>query len=189
MNKNEQTITHTETIAPMSEKKEVPIRPNSPEQHFDNSEEYTIRDPYQKTHEELKEIAEIRHQISMSKESAVMEKETASKNPTEIEVIDGQQYFVEYVPKDDIYPAYGYGGGKNATVRQDLPPRVKNFVKAHELYHCQDKATWGGWIGSEIRANIIPGLKDPIGLGATILNTITDVDRIKFYLKRIKGRY
>jgi len=108
------------------------------------------------------------------------------QNPTEIETIKGQQYTVEYVPKEDIYPAYGYGGGNSAVVRQDLPPRVKNFVKAHELYHCQDKSNFGGWLGREIRANVIPGLKDPIGLAATVWKTITDVDRIKFYLKRIK---
>jgi len=82
--------------------------------------------------------------------------------------------------------AYGYGGGNSALVRQDLPPRVKKFVKAHELYHCRDKATWGGWVGREIRANSMCGLKDPIGLIATAWKTLTDVDRIKFYMKRMK---
>jgi len=114
------------------------------------------------------------------------QEEPVSQNSTEIEVVNGQQYHVEYVPREDIYPAYGYGGGNSAIVRQDLQPSVKKFVKAHELYHCQDKSDFGGWFGREIRANIIPGLKDPIGLAATVWKTITDVDRIKFYLKRIK---
>lgn len=189
MNKSEEIKNYMETGTPMSEKKEIPIQPDLPKQHCDSSEKHIICDPYKKTSEEFKQIAKIRHQISESIESAVIEKEMALTNHTEIEIIDGQQYQVEYVPKENIYPAYGYGSGKNAIVRQDLPPRVKNFVKAHELYHCQDKATWGGWIGKEIRANVMPGLKDPIGLGATILKTITDIDRIKFYLKRIKGGY
>ena len=105
---------------------------------------------------------------------------------TEIVTICGQEYIVEYVPREEIYPAFGYGGGKRAVVRQDLSPRVKRFVRAHEIYHCQDQATWGGWFGRELRANVVPGLKDPFGLFVTVWATISDFDRIKFYLKRIK---
>ncbi len=112
---------------------------------------------------------------------------TSPQNPIEIEIINGQQYQIEYVPKEDLYPAYGHCFGNNMVfVRQDLPPRVKRFVKAHELYHCQDKSNFGGWAGREIRANFFPGLKDPVGLIATAWKTITDVDRIKFYLWLIK---
>lgn len=100
----------------------------------------------------------------------------------------GKDYTVRYVSKDSIYPAFGYAGGNIASVREDLPPRVKNFVKEHELYHCRDETTWGGWIGREIRANIVPGLKDPIGLLATIKASLTK-DRLKFYLKRFRQGY
>ena len=100
-----------------------------------------------------------------------------------------KQYIVEYVPREVIYPAYGYNGSGRALVREDLPLRVKNFVTAHELYHLQDTATWGGWLGREFRANIVPGSKDPIGLAATIIKTITDSDRIGFYLNRLKEGY
>ena len=106
------------------------------------------------------------------------------QNSIETVTINGQQYFVEYVPKEAIYPAFGYNGSGRAIIREDLPPRVKKFVKAHELYHLQDKATWGGWIGREIRANLVPGFKDPIGLIAAVWKTVTDPDRIGFYLKR-----
>lgn len=105
---------------------------------------------------------------------------------TEMEIIDAQPYFVQYVPKEEIWPAFGYAGRNTAVVREDLPPLVKRFVTAHELYHLSDKGKFGGWVGSEIRANLIPGLKDPIGLAATIWATITDTDRIKFYVKRIR---
>lgn len=66
-------------------------------------------------------------------------------NNTEIVTIDGEQYTVKYVPRDEIYPAFGHSCGDNTVmVRKDLPPPVKRFVKAHELYHARDKATWGG---------------------------------------------
>ena len=99
---------------------------------------------------------------------------------------DANQYLVQYVPKEAIYPAFGYNGGGRAIIREDLPPRIKNFVQAHELYHLQDQATWGGWIGREVRANIVPGLKDPIGLLATAWGSITDMDRLGFYLQRFQ---
>ncbi len=118
--------------------------------------------------------------------SPPQQKEPISQNPTEIEVINGQQYYVEYVSKEDIYPAYGYGGGNSVVVRQDLPPRVKKFVKTHELYHCQDKSNFGGRLGRQIRAIMFPGLKDPVGLAETVWKTIINVDRLKFYLGRIK---
>lgn len=114
------------------------------------------------------------------------EKADVSKNPTETVIIDSKEYTVRYVPKEEIYPAFGYSGGDTALVRQDLAPRVQKFVRAHELYHCQDEANWGGWLGKEIRANIMPGLRDPIGLFATGWDTVSDFNRIKFYLNRLK---
>jgi hypothetical protein len=130
---------------------------------------------------------EIYQILDLKDEPNIPKKE--NKNEIEIEIINDKEYRIIYAPKEDIYPAYGYGGGRTATVRQDLSPRVKKFVKAHELYHCQDESEWGGWIGSELRANLIPGLKDPVGLALTIWKTITDKDRINFYLDRIKRKY
>ena len=103
-----------------------------------------------------------------------------------IVTIADKQYHVIYVPKIKIYPAFGNSYENVATVREDLPPRIRNFVEAHELYHCIDTATWGGWIGREVRANFFPGLKDPIGLFATIFATIFNLDRIRLYIRRTK---
>ena len=136
--------------------------------------------------EKIEEVKEALKKLA-EKERPSKEKPPASKHPTEIVTIDDKQYTVEYVPKDEIYPAFGYSRGDIAKVREDLSPRIKNFVRAHELHHCQDKATWGGWLGREIRANLIPGLRDPIGLFATVWATISNVDRMKFYWERIKG--
>jgi hypothetical protein len=165
-----------------------PRQLESAENQNNTGEKPPAREPFEKTPEELKKIEEIRHQIQEKVPASPLQREEPiPQNPTEIEIINGEQYHVEYVPKEDIYPAYGYYcGGNSVVVRQDLPPRVKKFVKAHELYHCQDKSNFGGWMGREIRASIIPGLEDPIGFAATVWKTITDVDRIKFYLKRIK---
>jgi len=175
---------------PKPEKESGPSQPELVENQNIIQEKPPAREPFEKIPEELEKIEEIRRQIQEEMPTLpLQQEEPIPQNPTEIEVINGQQYNVKYVPKEDIYPAYGYGGGNSAVVRQDLPPRVKNFVKAHELYHCQDKSNFGGWLGREIRANVIPGLKDPIGLAATVWKTITDVDRIKFYLKRIKEGY
>lgn len=104
-------------------------------------------------------------------------------------VIEGKTYKVIYVPKEETYPAFGYSSGSTAVVREDLSPRVKKFVEAHELYHCRDKFVWWGWIGREMRANIIPGLKDPIGLLATVFSTLFSLDRLIFYFNRFRKWY
>lgn len=112
--------------------------------------------------------------------------ENIAQNTMETVNINKHNCHIKYVQKDEIYPAYGYTTGNNIAVRRDLSPRVKRFVRTHELYHCYDESQWGGWAGKEIRANIIPGFKDPVGLIVTIWETITDLDRIDFYLKRTK---
>ena len=191
MNKFEEINSYPKDITSKLEKKSLPDQSEREKQKegvegIDKQEQSPTQKTYKKISKEVECIEETHRQLEENEKPALLQEQLAPRNPTEIEVINDQQYYVEYVPKEEIYPAYGYGGGNRAIVREDLSPRVKKFVKAHELYHCQDKATWGGWIGREIRANIVPGLKDPIGLAATVWKTITDIDRIKFYLKRIK---
>jgi len=103
--------------------------------------------------------------------------------------IKGIMYEVYYVPKEEIYPAFGFSYRNIAVVRQDLSPRVKKFVEAHELYHCIDTATWGGWIGRELRANFFPMCKDPIGFLATVFTTIFNIDRLLFYVERFQKKH
>ena len=103
-------------------------------------------------------------------------------------------YKIRYVPKEKIAPAFGLIDTETnhltgdsvpvAIIRDDLAPKVKIFVRAHELYHLRDKYTWGGWIFRELRANVIPGLKDPIGFFSTFWATVRDRERLKFYLDR-----
>jgi hypothetical protein len=165
-------------------------KPKSTEKQKNIQEQATLDKFYEKTPEELEEIEEIHHQlVNVEPTSLPQQEKLISQNPIEIEIINGEKYYVEYVPKDAIYPRFGYNEGNKAVVRQDLPPRVKKFVKAHELYHCRDKSNFGGQIGKEIRANIIPGIKDPIGLAVSVWKTITNIDRIKLYLDRIRRGY
>ena len=106
----------------------------------------------------------------------------------ETHIINERKYIVRYVPKDKIAPAYWYCHYNDGLieVREDLSETVKRFVRSHELYHAGDSSDLWGWIWREARANIIPGLKDPIGLISTIWHSLTDKDRIHFYMKRFR---
>lgn len=114
------------------------------------------------------------------------ENNAMQKNLSEYIIEGDKQCIVKYVPKERIYPAFGYAIGNEALVRQDLSYKTKRFVRSHELYHCFDQATWGGWVGREMRANIMAGFKDPIGFLSTAWETISDIDRVKFYIQRVK---
>lgn len=136
--------------------------------------------------EQIREELEIIQKSSAAGGTEKINGISSKEQKTETVTIAGKQYTVNYVSKNEIYPAFGLSRGATARVREDLPPRIKNFVKTHELYHCRDRAKWGGWLGRELRANLIPGLKDPIGLLATVWATISDIDRIRFYWERFK---
>ncbi len=107
---------------------------------------------------------------------------------SEVIIVKEKTYTIIYVPKRKLYPLFGIAFRDQcvAYVREDLPIVVKRFVRQHELHHLTDTANWSGWIGSEIRANPIPGLKDPIGLLVSTLLTLSSLDRIRLYLKRFK---
>ncbi|MFA6392500.1 MAG: hypothetical protein WCW54_00220 [Candidatus Paceibacterota bacterium] len=103
----------------------------------------------------------------------------------------GQKFKIYFVSKDKLGIAFGRAYLKNegeksyGEVREDLNPVIKKFVIEHELYHLTDKSRCMGIFGMELRANIIPGLKNPIGLFMTILATLFSLDRIKFYLGKL----
>jgi|ERR1035437_3862101 hypothetical protein len=92
---------------------------------------------------------------------------------------------VNFVPKNSIYPAFGLAFSNEVRIREDLSPRVKRFVLAHELYHTGDNAKWGGWVGREVRANLVPAISDPAGFTATVFASLTP-SRLLFYLDRFK---
>lgn len=103
----------------------------------------------------------------------------------------GKEFKIYFVPKGKLGPVFGRayfqdGEGSYGEVKEDLKPIIQKFVIEHELYHLTDKSKWMGRLGMEIRANIIPGIKNPIGLFVTILATLFSRERIKFYLKLIR---
>lgn len=150
------------------------------------------KDELRKVESELRKVHMFRRELAGTSINSIFDnddKKNGNSCQMEHVIIDGIVFTIYYLPKELVAPAFGAAGGRKAVVRNDLPPRVRRFVRSHELYHLKDKVNWGGWIGSEIRANVIPGLKDPIGLIATIWATITDIDRVKYYIQRaIEGR-
>ncbi|MBS4012824.1 MAG: hypothetical protein KGZ97_03550 [Bacteroidetes bacterium] len=162
---------------------------SSPSSDFETmSEEEILR--IQKEDEE--KLVAARQELDQVKSGTAVEDikevgQPASNNVEEVKM-GGETYIVEYVPKEDLSPFFGMAGGNVASVREDLSPRVKRFVRSHELYHLTDRASWGGALGRELRANIIPGLKDPLGLIATIVASLSK-ERLKLYIDRIRKRY
>ncbi len=104
-------------------------------------------------------------------------------------VYRGKTYPVYFVEKTKIVPAFGCAyGTEYAVVRHDLHPLVQRFVIQHELYHLQDERR-GGVFLRELRANLIPGMRDPIGLIACILATLLSKERRRLYIDRVRKNY
>lgn len=103
----------------------------------------------------------------------------------------GKKLKIYFVPKDKLGLVFGRaylkneGGEPYGEVREDLNPIIKKFVIKHELYHLTDKSRWMGTFGMELRANIIPGIRNPMGLFLTILATLFSLERMKFYLNKV----
>ncbi|MEO6077315.1 MAG: hypothetical protein ABIP54_00835 [Candidatus Andersenbacteria bacterium] len=107
----------------------------------------------------------------------------------------GHELTVEFVPKEDLFPFFGKaigGVGQKkciAFVREDLSPRIREFVIAHEFYHLIDQHLWWGDRGREIRANVVPGFFDPLGLFLCTCATVFSWNRFKLYLHRVWHGY
>lgn len=105
----------------------------------------------------------------------------------------GQKFKIYFIAKDKLGPIFGMayfkeGKGLYGEINKDLSPVIKKFVIEHELYHLTDSCGWMGRFGMKLRASIIPGLKNPIGLFAVIFATIFSFERIKFYFNKIKNK-
>jgi len=90
------------------------------------------------------------------------------------------------VPKGHYSDAPSFGrvvrdkdGRKIATVRSDLPPRIKRHVALHERVHIK-------YGGGEIKTNLISAALDPIGFINTAFATVRNKERIRYYINRIK---
>ena len=132
-------------------------------------------------------VAVIAGAVFVFKSHQPTEKILSENGKTETVMMDDTKCFVKYVDKESIRPGFGYVAGNNISVRDDLDQGVKKFVRARELYHCWDTATWGEWMGRELRANLIPAIKDPKGLWTTTWKTISDYEHMKYYWQQLQN--
>ena len=81
----------------------------------------------------------------------------------------GFKYIVYFIEPSIMEQARSFGHivGKDIYIRADLSKRVERFVIQHEVYHLKDTRTWLGWVGKETRANVVCGMRDPVGFIAT----------------------
>lgn len=109
----------------------------------------------------------------------------------ETEIVEYREHTVTitYLDKSILGPRFGQACGDKVSIRSDLSVRVKRFVRAHELFHVADESTWWGVFGREIRANFFPALSDPIGFFACVYATLTNKERVLFYVDRIRKGY
>jgi len=102
---------------------------------------------------------------------------------------------VHFVSKEELAPLFGKAIGNIksegcfALVREDLHPLIQKFVVQHELYHLRDDKKWLGVLGRELRANVVPALRNPIGFFATVFATLMSKERMRFYLDRVCKKY
>lgn len=90
---------------------------------------------------------------------------------------------VRYVPKEILYPYFGYAQDGVAYVRDDLPPRVKEFVLVHELYHLQDPTV--NVFLRELKANWAGFKKHPLGCLQCMIMSLS-LTRLRLYIQRFK---
>lgn len=116
----------------------------------------------------------------------MFEKLLISEKP--LSVINRVEYRIVYIqPKImDVNNSFGYFIGTDIFVHAGLPEKVQQFVIKHEVYHLKDKHLWWGWVGRELRANAVCGVKDPLGLLATITASLNR-NRINAYWKTLKS--
>jgi len=103
--------------------------------------------------------------------------------------VKGQLYYLNIMPAEPMFKAHLFGFAKRDEVyiSETLKGRVRAFVIKHEVYHLNDKSTWLGYFGLELRSNLSCGLRDPIGLLATITAGLRHL-KLKAYVKAMLGR-
>ena len=95
---------------------------------------------------------------------------------------------IHEVSAEDISPNFGrcYFRTGQIMINKDLSPRAKSFVVFHELVHSQHMYKKGVFF--ELYANWVAFMAEPLGGISVIFKTITSVDRIKYYIKLIRGK-
>ena len=105
----------------------------------------------------------------------------------ELLTVKTKHYWVNHMNPAIMGRAHSFGCAykQEVYVRADLSIRIKRFVISHEIYHLNDKHAWLGWLGGEIRANLVAGMKDPVGLLLTIKASLT-AERLAAYWRALR---
>lgn len=114
------------------------------------------------------------------------EEQLLSSTPTKIEIMHDIQ--INYMKPSimDANSSFGHIVDGQVYIRDDLSNKVRRFVIAHEIYHLKDDKKWLGWVGRELRANIVCGIHDPAGFMSTIFASL-NMRRISAYVRSIKN--
>lgn len=97
-----------------------------------------------------------------------------------------KSYWLNYMSATQMQEAQfsGYAHKGEVYISGALSGRSKRFVIQHELYHLRDKQNWLGYFGQELRANVVCGLKDPLGL-CTVIELAIKNRRLRMYGLRL----
>ena len=119
--------------------------------------------------------------------------ETKLKEAKPLKTTRNGKFTINYIDPSimGLNSSFGYIVGNQIYIKSDLSPRVENFVIQHELYHAKDQRVWWGWIGKELRANLLCGLKNPFGLIATICASINRTRLVAYWhaLKKVNFKH
>lgn len=91
---------------------------------------------------------------------------------TPTKICNRHGYEIRYLAMDEMKDFFGYALQEKVYIRNNLSTKVESFVIYHEIYHLKDGSHWFGWVGSETRANIAAGVREPMGFFLTILNSL-----------------
>lgn len=113
-------------------------------------------------------------------------RQVVETEPVQVVTVGG--FTVNYIKPEVMKRngSFGYLYKGDIYIRAGLPKRVEKFVINHEIYHIVDRWQWWGWVGRELRANFICGIKDPLGLTLTIIYSINK-ERLKAYWYSLKN--
>ncbi len=101
---------------------------------------------------------------------------------------------VYYISSNDLKkfpiigaPKYGYSNNVNTIwIDKGLPNYVARFIREHEAFHIRDKSK--NWLWREVKANTFAAICHPLGFVYVTWHTIFSLERIKYYIQRVKTK-
>jgi len=107
-------------------------------------------------------------------------------------ILNENKFILKYVSYSSIAPKFGLARFEfdvgYALVRDDLPRKVKKFVSYHEIYHLYDfmNNLHQSVFAKEVHASLAAFPYEPLGGLQTVFLTITNLERIKYYLMLLR---